>query len=72
MNLTVNGCSFTNGNFGTGSETWANVVHNYFKKYNIKYENLGWKGNSNDNIIPQTLNYVKQLEKNKKTIIVMQ
>jgi hypothetical protein len=72
MNLTVNGCSFTNGNFGTGSETWANVVRNYFKKYSIKYENLGWKGNSNDNIIPQTLNYVRQLEKNEKTIIVMQ
>ena len=35
--LIVNGCSFTNGRFDTGSETWANVVRDYFKDTNIMY-----------------------------------
>ena len=70
--LIVNGCSFTNGNFGSGSETWANVVRDYFKDTDIIYQNIGWKGNSNDLIIPQTLEHIKQIDKNDKVIVVMQ
>ena len=70
--LIVNGCSFTNGRFDTGSETWANVVRDYFKDTDIMYQNIGWKGNANEVIIPQTLEHIKQIDKNDKVIVIMQ
>ena len=70
--LIVNGCSFTNGNFGTGSETWANIVHKHFQNTEIQYENIGWKGNSNDSIIPQTSEHIKQIDKNDEVVVIMQ
>jgi hypothetical protein len=70
--LIVNGCSFTNGNFCTGSETWANIIQNHFKKTGILYQNIGCKGNSNDLIIPQTLEHIKQIDKNDKVVVLMQ
>ena len=70
--LIVNGCSFTNGNFGTGSNTWANVVRDYFEDTDILYKNIGWKGSSNDLIIPQTLEHISQIDKNDKVVVIIQ
>ena len=74
--IIVNGCSFTNGNFDLtngGSETWANVIRDKFSfTEDVFFENIGWKGNSNDVIIPQTLEHIKNLNTDDNIIVVIQ
>ena len=71
--IITNGCSFTNGNFGTGSKTWAdNLKREFSSDKNIIFENIGWKGNSNDLIIPQTSDYINNLDNDSEIYVIMQ
>lgn len=69
--LIVNGCSFTNGNFGRRHITWANIVEDHFRN-DYTFHQIGYKGNSNDIIIPQTANYIQQFNSNDELIVIVQ
>ena len=72
--LIVNGCSFTDGNFDMprGSYTWANVVRDYYNNSNLLFANIARKGKPNDNIVSETLDYIKNINPSDEIILVIQ
>jgi len=72
--LIVNGCSFTDGNFDMprGSYTWANVVRDYYKQSDLLFTTIARKGKPNENIVSETLAYLKNINSSDDVILVIQ